>query len=491
MSTFNKRKRTTSDNKAGFTGFTRTDAKQELASIIFNSTLSKDSFYESNSERMVNIERLFVEVDESIFLLKLMVFTRTEMNLRSATHFLAVLALENIKGIEETRRALSKVLIRPDDATEIVALWNSRNKENIPNALRRAIRDALETRWDGYQLRKYYGTNNAVKVPDLIKLTHPRNNRPIFKQALEGTLPTIDTAQTVNSGLTGADRKAKYEGMLNEGSLGVMAALKNLVNMIEVGTDLSCFGNLMGDGRRIERSRVLPFRFAQAYAEVSKLRFMDMFAKKKVLEAIQYGFMLSATNLELADDGDRVALLLDESGSMGGYQNDMDDKFFIGKVMMSAVMVQRRLDDTIGFLWADNTREVALNREPLEFVMNTNTRGGGTNLGQSMDKLIKSKTAVDTIYVFTDMQQNQIGGSYWSRDSRSFNSMVQTYRTEVNRDVKVVFWNLAGYGGSAPMQLNQYGVLEVAGFSTKMLQLIKPALNGVDSMVLMIEKVQL
>ncbi len=499
MGNFNKKYSSKGTNMAGAQGVKLTDAKQEIIGVVVNSMLSGGNFYESNPERMLNIKKLFKQnMNEPLFLLKLMVYTRNEMNLRSVSHVLAVLAVENIKGIQEVKRALQMILVRPDDATEIVALWNHRNTEcMIPNALRKAIKHQLENKWDAYRLKKYYGTG-AVKVPDLIKLCHPKARDPfhgeMFKQALEGTLPAIETAQTVNAGSTGEDRAENYKAMLKENKLGTMAALKNIKNIVEAKLDtenLDMLGSVLMDPNRVRNSRLLPFRFAQAYMAVHEMMGVDLFVKNAILQMIDAGFSISASNLGFLGVGERVGLLLDESMSMGDYQigtTDQKAPFFIGKTMIASILTGAERDKAIALLWADSTRTVSIDKSPMQFVIDTKSTGGGTNLAQAIEALIVSNTVLDKIVVFTDMQVNRFSSRVAKYNT--VDKMFTEYRNNVNPEAKVIFWNLDGYGGAAPVAFNN-GIFEVAGFSDKMLEIIPMLMEDKNALVETVQSVEL
>ena len=486
-------------NVAGFAAFSRNDFKQEVASVVLNTMLNGDSYYEKEADRIGRIEKFVSQNTENgEFLAKAMVYTRNEGNLRSVSHLMGTLLAENVKGTSFLKPALVKSMIRPDDATEMVALWNSRHPgKMIPNSLRKAVKLSLENRWDAYQLKKYFG-NGAVKVSNLVNLSHPtpkdEAQRTMFKQALEGTLPNIATAQTVNAGSTGEDRAQNYANMLAERKLGYMAALKNIKNILEAGASdetIDSLCSLLTNENAVLKSRLLPFRFTQAYGIVDAMN-MDRIKAKKILKAIEQGFIYSSKNIPIVEDGESVAILLDESGSMGGYYGDIDmtEKypFMIGKTLMASMLLGLDKDKTLGYLWADNAREVSIDGSPMEFIKKTRTQGGGTNLGQSISMLIKSKTVVDKLVIFTDMQQNSIGNG-WRSDSKDFNSMINDYR-KIAPKVKILFWNLAGYGEGTPMKLNN-GVLEVAGFSDNMLSVIPKMWKDKDALVREIEAIEL
>ncbi len=490
--------KTDTTNKDGFASFSRDSFKQEVASIVLNTMLNGNSFYETEAERIQNIETMIANDPDTYgeFLAKAMVYTRNEGNLRSISHLMGTLLTEKVKGQTFMKPALVKSMIRPDDAEEMVALWNTRNPgKMIPNSLRKAIKISLENKWDAYQLRKYFGSG-SVKVSNLINISHPtpkdEAQRVMFKQALEGTLPNISTAQTVNADSTGEDRAQAYGKMLAERKLGYMAALKNIKNILESGASDETITNLVGlleNENAVLKSRLLPFRFVQAYNIVDSMT-MDRIKAKRILKAIEQGFIYSAKNIPIVEDGESIALLLDESASMGGmWSSAKGDKapFEIGKTLMASMLVGLDKDKTLGYLWADSAREVSVDGSPMEFIKRTTTRGGGTNLGQAIDLLIKSRTFVDKLVIFTDMQQNSIGGG-WS-GGKDFNNMIKDYR-KINPNVKVLFWNLEGYGGGTPMKLTN-GVLEVAGFSDNMLSVIPKMWKDKDALIKEIEAIKL
>lgn len=479
-------------NAAGFDSFSR-DFKKEVASIVLNSMVNGDSYYQTETERLASIEKIIsANVDEAEFLAKAMVYARTEGNLRSVAHYMAGMLIENVKGSTFLKPAISQMMIRPDDATETVALWNSRNKKSIPNALRKAIKGSLENRWDAYQMKKYFG-NGKVKVSNLVNICHPtpkdEAQRLMFKQVLENTLPNIATAQTVNAGSTGEARAQNYSAMLKERKLGYMALLKNLKNMLEAGVDDETVDNmcaLLRNKNAVLKSRVLPFRFTQAYTMVDGMS-IDRFKSQKLLKAIEDGFILSAGNIGIASGTEKVAILLDESGSMGGWGGVEDSKtpFTVGKTLMASMLAGLDKENVVGYLWADSARRVNVDKGPMTFIKETKTQGGGTDLGGAISDLIKTKTVVDKLVIFTDMQENQIS----NYGGKKFSESLKDYR-KINPNVKVLFWNLEGYGKGTPMKLS-HDVLEVSGFSDKILQVISKMWKDKDALIHEIEAINL
>lgn len=472
-------------NAAGAPAFDRNAIKQDIANVVLSSMLSGNSFYESESERLKRIELLCSDPEISEFVAKSMIYTRTVGNLRSISHFLAILLVENAKGTDYLRPALAKSFQRIDDLTECLSLWNSRNSgKMIPNSLRRAFKDRLE-KSTAYELKKYEAKNSSVKLRDVVKLSRPNpeltGDSDIFKKVIESKLPKIQTAQTVNAGSTGSDRASNYKSMLKQKKLGYMGALKNIKNIIQSGADTETIDLLckfLRNEKACLNSKCLPFRYIDAYNEIKSLNStgIDSFLIKKLSLAIEDGFKISSRNIGIAESGEKVAILLDESGSMHG------EPFNIGKSLMASMLTGLDKSSTIGYLWARDAREISVNGSPFDFIDKVYAHGGGTDLGSAFAELIKTGTAVDKIVIFTDEQQTYFG---------DLSAMVREYR-KISPKVKILFWNLQGYSGGTPLRLSN-SILEVSGFSDKLLEVAGNMLKfgDLNYLVKEIEKIEL
>ena len=379
--------------------------------------------------------------------------------------------IENVKGEPFVRKALEKTIIRPDDMTELLSLWNTRHKGSmVPNAMRKAFKFALETKFDEYQFRKYAQPRAKVKLRDVVKLAHPSpknfKDETIFKRVIEGNLKNIDTAQTINASKTGEERVQAYVEQIKSGTMGYMAAVKNIRTMIANGMtedDLKAWSNFITDANRVKKSMLLPTRFLDGWNAVKELP-MDEFTKKIVKKALERAFGISAGNTNIVEDGEKIALLLDESYSMNG------KPFTIGTALSASMKVGLDDDKCLVYTWADKCRKRETDGlSPFDFIDSMNCQGGGTDVAAPFKELIRTKTNVDSIVIFTD---EQMFGA-WGNMGDQVKNYLAIYKKEVNPNVKVLFWNLAGYDGGSPIDLEkEQEVFECAGFSDKMLQVI-------------------
>ncbi len=500
MSKFNQNKndsnKPTNTNLAGGDAFEYNNIKQEIVSLFLNALLSgKNSFYESEKDRIEKIINFIKNnKEQSEFLAKTMVFVRNEGNLRSVSHLLGAILSENVKGVNFLRIALYKTILRPDDALEMVSLFMDRNKDvKVPNVLQRSIVDSFENKWDEYQLKKYASLSRKLKLKDLVKMFRPNPTNlvrvgkakdiNVFKRLIEDNLANIKTAETINSSSTGESRKKEYKNLLKENKLGYMAALKNILNMLEVGIGdktLNRLCELLINERAILNSKVLPFRFVQAYNELdNRSNEFDVFKVKAIKEALNKAFGISSRNINIAKDNEKVALLLDESSSMG---NGYNSPFTIGKTLMASMLCGLDKKNVIGYLWATTPREVKIDLKPMDFIKQTYSDGGGTDLKAAFKSLIDRKTIVDKIVIFTDLQG-------WRSTYLQLNDYIKEYK-KISPNVKILFWNLEGYASGTPLKLNK-DVLEVEGYSDKILEVIPYIWENKNALIEKIDSIKL
>ena len=424
-----------------------------------------DNTYKQNLIKVLN------KVNDLEFIAKLMVFARNEIGLRLVSKSLADYLMENAKGHEFLSKALYKSFVRPDDLTDLMALSKCKNV----NSFKRAARKALEKKWDIYQLKKYSGSKLKVKLKDIVKLVHPSlkeynknfdNSLDVFKDIIEDKLPNIQTAQTLNASKTVYDIEKIQK-------LGYMAMVKNICNILENCSDVKeCVEficNRLLNKNQIKNSKILPFRFYDAFKSLIKLN-IDHFHIIQIRKTLVKAMTLSSENLNLKG---KTALLLDESGSMSGRPFDY------GKSLCASLMNE----NTLIYLWADKCRLVD-NTEPYSFISNVECHGGGTYIEDPLKKLIQNQTFVDNIIIFTDMQL--YSDSYYNKTIETY---ISKYR-KINPNVKIVFWNLQPYGRETPVRFTK-DVLEVCSCSDYIVSILSEIMQDKDYFIKLIEKIDL
>ena len=353
MAKYNTKVKTTNEvvTKQGGLGI---KFKPEMELIGLLATGLDGRFYEKESERETRLVNLIKEVGKKDpeLVAKALVYARSVMGQRSVTHVGAVAAVKVLSGSELGTRFFSKrdrkenkggIVFRLDDMLEIISYYFLRNPgKPLPNSIKRGFKKALESS-DTYELAKYQGNGKSISMVDLVNLVHPKPSEKMqetFKKLMNGELKQFNTAEDKNtkSGQEVAEKvksgqitkaeaevelkEAKAENwkqLMVEGTLGYLALLRNLRNIVEQ-TDDNTFKlalNMLTDEKRVRKSLVFPHQIDIAF-EVLLMEgnFTNSTRKNAVLTAVNTAYELAIPNLtELFTHG-RTAVVVDTSGSM-------------------------------------------------------------------------------------------------------------------------------------------------------------------------------
>ena len=287
----------------------RINSNQQLSRSVMSCLLWENEFYEDGK---LIAERIMQEADacQPAFVASLAVKARHEAGLRHAP-LLLLLSLIKRGGGSMTADAINAVIRRPDEMTELVAMYLAFNPgKGITNAMRKGLAKAFE-RFDEYQLGKY-DRDGKVLLRDVLFMSHAKpkdaEQEALFKRVIERKLAIPDTWETELS--AGKDKKETFERLLREEKLGYLALLRNLRNMVEAGVSHELVTNaiLARKGARL----VFPFRYVAAARAVPQLE----------------PYLDQALVASIGDDWQfpgRTAVLLDVSDSMNRKLSDRSD----------------------------------------------------------------------------------------------------------------------------------------------------------------------
>lgn len=488
MGKFNKQatsNKTNTTNLAGGITYEINDGKKALAGVVLNSMLKNDSFYQSEEDRITQIFALAKMNPE--FAAKAMIYARQEGNLRSVSHVLANAVVEAASGTDYLRNAIKQTVVRPDDMTEMAALWFNNHKGiMLPNSMRRAFKDLLESnKWSKFQLKRYLKERSNVKLKDIILLTHPKDKDGTFKAIIEGKLEAPRSLEAKLA--TGTRASEAFEELLDNGTLGYMAAMKNIRNALQTGLSENALDKwcaLVSNKNKVLKSRMLPFRFYDAWIAIKDLN-LDHFKLAKVKAAINQAMIHSAHNLDLSVPNEKVALIVDQSGSMGGWSNNQDTPWKHALTLAAVMYHAFGGDNVVVYFFDSDVQKVDFgNKLPLDILDSYNPRGGATYFHAPMQLLVETNTKVDKIVMLSDMQL--YGGFF--RIADSFDTYWNQYRNS-NPKVKMLFWDLQGHG-TTPLELKD-NILFANGFSDKLLSVIPKMWTNQDALVDEIEAIKL
>lgn len=244
-------------------------AEQALRRSVCSCLLWENEFYEDGEEIATRIATLAAAVKPDK-LAALAVQARSQYNLRHVPLLLLSVLARTGSGSRLVSDTIAATIQRADELAEFLAVY-ARVNGVAPSAVKKKLSAQVKKglglafqRFDEYALGKY-DRAGAVRLRDSLFLAHakPRDDAQaaLWKRLVAGKLAVPDTWETNLS--QGADKKATFERLLNEGHLGYLALLRNLRNMSEAGCDEALVRAAI-IARKNGAERVLPFRYVAA-----------------------------------------------------------------------------------------------------------------------------------------------------------------------------------------------------------------------------------
>ena len=127
--------------------------KEKLVATVLT-TFLHDKYYEKETDVVARILEAADKTDAE-FVARPALYARHEGNMRSASHLLAGYLPKRLSGTAFARRFYRSICVRPDNASEIFAFYQSTEHQgNMPNAMREGFKAYLES-LDVYRIDKY------------------------------------------------------------------------------------------------------------------------------------------------------------------------------------------------------------------------------------------------------------------------------------------------------------------------------------------------
>ena len=475
----------------------RMSPEMELYSAVVTSTL-ENSFYEAQKDRVQRIAELVSKVDP-VFVAKLAVYVRREMNLRSIPLLLLVELAKNHNGDDTLRKAVSGTVLRADEIAELLMCYQWLNPAQgakklgkLSRGIQNGLKDAFN-RFDEYQFAKYDRHDQAVKLRDALFLVHPKAKdeaqQEIFDKIAGEALETPYTWETELSALGQqtflSERakkdafRAKWEELIDSGKLGYMALLRNLRNILEADVDrehISDVCKVLSSPARVRKSRQFPFRFLSAYREIADMESMHV---SDIMTALEQAMLVSADNIAGFGPETSVLIASDVSGSMECpvSRNSSVEYYDIGLVL--SMLLHHRCATVVSGIFGDRWKICNLPRTGI--LANTmklrdmeGEVGYSTNGYLVIEDLIGRKQKMDKVMMFTDCQlwDSRYGDRHISASWKKYRSMYP--------DARLYLFDLSGYG-HAPLRLERDGVALIAGWNDKVFDVLQALESGSDA----------
>lgn len=424
----------------------------ELRLISMLNTLKiEPQFYRSENETIQELRDLVEKVGlkDPYFLAQCIVYSRCMgEGMRSINHLAAALAAPYFSGQPWAKRFYSfwnkklqkgGCIFRPDDMSEIKDAFVALNKVKLTNPMRKGFANAIEN-MDAYSIFKY-----KKAIINIANLVHPdvkvstatiEVNGKSYKAIdalMKGMSVSADTwehaqsdagqavAQAVKEGkLSKAKaqevlKEAKndnWESLLKDGKLGILAAIRNLRNMMQSPRSevIDLVSNLVSDGDAIRKGKVMPYQMDLA-AEVLRTEFNTQYSRQ-LINSLEKGLELSTPNLAEALPG-RNLVIIDCSGSMSTRVYDsvtkrrMSSRCVDKAALIGAMIAKSTNADIIRFGSRAEWFKYNLRSSVFDIAHSiASCSMGGTNLASAFNLIMTENRSYDRIFILSDNECN-------------------------------------------------------------------------------------
>lgn len=260
MSKVNPKTSVPAERLAGGSGAVaaRQSAENQLRRAVLACLLWENLAYESGSSD--NIASLIPKV-EAKTVASIAEEARVVQKLRHVPLFIASEMLKYETHKSYVRALLPKIITRPDQMSDLLAIYWKGGKKPIAAQLKKGLADCFHL-FDEYQYAKY-DRDADIKLRDVYFLVHPtaknQEEYALFDRIAKRELKTPDTWEVALS--SGANKKDTWERLIIENKLGALALLRNLRNMKESRVDSNIIKKAL---KEIKGKMVLPLNYLNA-----------------------------------------------------------------------------------------------------------------------------------------------------------------------------------------------------------------------------------
>jgi hypothetical protein len=367
----------------------------ELKRALMNCLLWENQFYEDGVAIADRIKSLVPKVAPAR-VAQLAIEAREVMKLRHAPLLVIREMARSEKHRELVADTLARVIQRPDEMTELLAIYwadalgpmQQRKRQPVSAQVKKGLARAL-TKFDAYQLAKW-DRDGAVRIRDVLFLVHAKpkdaEQEKVWKQLVDGELASPDTWEVSLS--AGKNKRETFERLISEKKLGGLALLRNLRLMQNAQVPRE---TIAGAIEAMRTDRILPYRFIIA------ARYAPDFEPE--LEAA----MLKSVKDHVRLPG-RTRLLIDVSGSMFATLSAQSEMTRAEAACGLAILAREICDEVEIFTFSNEVVKVPPRRGfALRDAIINSQPHGGTYLGKAVTEIDRKG---DRLIVFTDEQSH-------------------------------------------------------------------------------------
>lgn len=428
---------------------------------MLNTLKLEPQYYRSQTTTLVELSHLIKEcaLEDLYFTCQCIVYSRClGEGMRTISHAASVFIAPYISGQTYAQRFYGLwnkkekqggVIYRPDDMLGITEGFNALNSDKntkLTNAMKKGFKSALET-LDGYSLLKYKN-----KLIDIINLTHPSSEKSgatvefegetvyVLDAIMKGLSVSADTWEANQSEAGQIVAKAQREGkidsqeaekllteaksanwkeLLDNNKLGILAAIRNLRNILKNNPDsdtIDKLAKLVSNPVKIKEGKIFPYQLDFAN-EVLITEFSGPYSRT-LSQALLKGYQLAIPNLAELLPGNNL-VILDCSGSMyqqiyiTGKNRIRSNTSALHKAGLIAATIAKGTNaDIIRF--GSHAAYTNYNPNTDVFTLAEQLRSqsfGGTNLSIAWNEAVTSGRTYDRVFILSDNEVNR-GNSY-------------------------------------------------------------------------------
>lgn len=435
-------------NKQGHAAYSLSDELRLIA--MLNTVKIEPQFYRSENETMKELRDLVerIAINDPYFVCQAIKYSRCMRDgMRSINHLAAALVAPFIAGKDYAKRFYSLYnkktkeggcIFRPDDMSEIKDVYAALNTTILSNAMKKGFASTIES-LDNYQLAKYKKT-----VIDIANLVHPKsrlsnavitvNGKEMrtIDALMQGITVSADTWEVANSEAGQLVAKAVKEGkldkveaekvlteakndnweaLLSEGKLGILAALRNIRNMMKSPRPevIDALCKLLSNPDAIRKGMVMPYQMDLAY-EVLDQEFRTSPYCAQVKKALETGLELAVPNLTSALPG-KTLVMIDCSSSMHmacSQNNKRINSSVCDKAgLLAAIVAKATNADVIRFGSSASYTNYDANENVFSLAKKLSYANmGGTYIGSAFELARRHRKKYDRIILLSDNEAN-------------------------------------------------------------------------------------
>ena len=473
------------------------DLKQDLISLLTTNVIG-DTFYATEQELAASTQELVTRGarENPEFLAKAVVYGRNEGFMRLAP--IVGLAALTVHGGRRalTRQVFPRVIRTPDDLREYVTLFNTRAfGKRMTGWVTKMVGDWLNGLSEYHAVKYGSQASKTVTLRDILRQAHPKPASEaqdyLFNYLVKGTkevsltepqqLKVIWAAERLKRAtnesevislitrfrlpwevvIPALEKSTPHTWAALAEVMPYFALLRNLATMNRNGAlaipgVADMIATKLSDPAAIARSKLFPFRFFQASRKILDL-------PKSIQTAVSDALETSISNLPDIDG--RMVVAVDDSGSMTshsmGAYSDLQCRDI---ARLLAAILYRRYGAKIA-VFASNaiwSRGHEGSTRVLDAMNKITPNGGSTNLGSSVQLMLRDKVPCEVYVGLTDNE---------SYEGHGVPTILRTYRDAMKLDTRGFLVNLQ------PERTYQAGVNDplirnISGFSDQALKFI-------------------